>query len=54
MNLSLERPTTVRRTITMYGDISGYSGGKGGGGKHAVGTADFYRRLPRERTEVCN
>ena len=41
---------------TMYGDINGYSsrGGKGGGGgRRAVGTADFYRRVPKEMTEVC-
>ena len=40
----------------MYGDINGYSsrGGKGGGGgRRAVGTADFYRRVPKEMTEVC-
>jgi len=38
----------------MYGDISGYNNGKGGGGKRAVaGPADFYRRVPREMTEVC-
>ena len=38
----------------MYGDISGYNNGKGGGGgKRAVaGPADFYRRVPREMTEV--
>ena len=40
----------------MYGDINGYSsrGGKGGGGggRRAVGTADFYRRVPKEMTEV--
>ena len=42
---------------TMYGDINGYSsrGGKGGGGgRRAVGTADFYRRVPKEMTEVCH
>ena len=39
----------------MYGDISGYNNGKGGGGgKRAVaGPADFYRRVPTEMTEVC-
>jgi len=38
----------------MYGDISGYNNGKGGGGRRAVaGPADFYRRVPREMTQVC-
>ena len=34
-----------------YGDINGYGDGKGGG-RRAIGSADFYRRVPKEMTEV--
>ena len=33
-------------------DISGYNGGKGPSGRQVVGPSDFYRRVPREMTEV--
>jgi protein disulfide-isomerase-like protein len=47
---------TAELTLTMYGDISGYSSrGGGGGGRgrrpQVIGTADFYRRLPSEMKE---
>jgi len=37
----------------MYGDINGYSSSGGGGRRRAVvGTADFYRHVPKEMTEA--
>ena len=53
--MATRRASDEDEETTMYGDINGYSsrGGKGGGGgRRAVGTADFYRRVPKEMTEV--
>ena len=56
--MATRRASDEDEETTMYGDINGYSsrgGGKGGGGgRRAVGTADFYRRVPKEMTEVCH